>query len=59
MGVDKSSIGRQLASLRQRVTHVCPVCGQKFEGTKRRVYCSVACKLKSFRRKQSGEELGS
>ena len=49
MAGEKSAIGRQLASLRKRATHVCPVCGQRFEGIKLAVYCSTACKLKAYR----------
>ena len=52
---ERSELGRKLAALRRRERKTCPVCGTEFEGLtgrRGRVYCSVACKLKDWRRRR-------
>ena len=53
---ERSQLGRLLASLRRKVKVRCPVCGAEAAGTKKRVYCSVACRQAAYReRKHKGQ----
>ena len=42
----------QLAALRRKVSHTCPVCGDAFLGIKKAVYCSNKC-IQRAKRKRS------
>ena len=54
--MDRSEIGRQLASLRPKKEVTCPVCGKVVTGQGRRTYCSTACRVKASyeRRRNAG-----
>lgn len=41
--------GAQLAALRRKVPHVCPVCGTRFIGHVNAVYCLPKCCAKAWR----------
>lgn len=49
-----SRAARQLAGLRKKVGHTCPVCGKRFEAIKTAKYCSEACKQKAKYRRRKG-----
>lgn len=42
-----SRAAKELAGLRKRVGHTCPICGKQFEAIKKAVYCSNACRQKA------------
>jgi len=51
-----SNAASQLASMRRIVSHTCPVCETEFEGLKRAVYCSEACKQRAkYQRKKAAD----
>jgi rubrerythrin len=46
--------GAALQSLRRKVPHICPVCGERFEGYEYAVVCpKPACKSKAKRLKKA------
>ncbi|MDQ3705609.1 MAG: hypothetical protein M3437_10385 [Chloroflexota bacterium] len=52
MGIDASELGRQLAARRQLVEGNCQICGKPFVGTKKRKYCSNACAVAAYEKRQ-------
>jgi hypothetical protein len=55
---ERSEIGRLLASLRARVRVPCAYCGKLVTGSRRRRYCSPACRQAAYRRRKAGQEPG-
>ena len=53
MAEQASEAGRALQALRQRGPKVCRICGKSTAGTKRRWYCSDACKSKAWRQRKA------
>jgi predicted nucleic acid-binding Zn ribbon protein len=39
--------GAALAALRRRTWHLCAVCGKRFSGIAKAIYCSNACRQKA------------
>lgn len=51
-----SKAARELADLRKKVGHTCPVCGKQFTAIKKAVYCSNACRQKAKYRRGKKHE---
>lgn len=45
-------VAREMAARRRRVRGRCAICGQEFEGTIRRMYCSNTCAVRAYRRRK-------
>jgi hypothetical protein len=43
----------ELAAKRRRVQGACVVCGQPFEGTTKRRYCSHACQQRAYEQRKA------
>lgn len=52
MPEQKITPGQALAAMREIVDHNCPSCGGEFQGIKKAVYCSEACKQKAKYQRQ-------
>ena len=48
---ERSEIGRRLASLKARVRVRCVYCGKMVTGSKKRRYCSPACRQEAYRQR--------
>jgi hypothetical protein len=55
---ERSEIGRLLASLRPRVRVRCAYCGKTVTGSRRRRYCSPACRQAAYRERKAGQKPG-
>ena len=47
----KDSLGKLLKE-QDKAEKICQVCGKKFKGSKKRKYCSNACRLKAYRQRK-------
>jgi hypothetical protein len=56
----KMNPASELAAQRQRIGHVCPVCGASFVALKTARYCSNACRQRAkYQRGKSGAGRGA
>lgn len=49
-----SKAASELAGLRKRVSHTCPICGVRFEAIKSAIYCSNACRQRAKYQRSKG-----
>ncbi len=54
-----SAAARRSAGMRRRVTNICPVCGESFEGLTTRRYCSDRCRNRAARQESAVNEHAS
>jgi hypothetical protein len=53
---ERSEAGRRLASLRRVVAVGCAFCGKAVRGTKKKRYCSAACRQAAYRARREPKE---